>query len=1187
MNRILLKSSPNGIITASLEQMGDRLFFLQLKGQLDSSFQSSMQSIFRYLNENRIADQLVLDIGHVSVSNSTFSPALYRQFKSALNASGLKTIALVNAPAWFTRILDLTRNLRNQTKISFHRDKYSALQLFFREEIKTQENTVNSVDYLLDQLFPHSYNRPEILETKENPEWNYKSNSDDFECRFYHLNDDVLLGYVRGELNESNADIFLACKKKAIAEMSHKPFYAIYHLSGITRVNKATRRKMEDHDREIRSYYAHCYWIVGGTTRSIVTMYRLFSPGKFQHVTTVKSVSEGLVCIEESKKRLGITGTGHKIQPIQEDEIQKLKAEIQQLKSVQQTRINQLVEYVSNDQNNKTIPVEIPEDDPFSVLFSGVENLQKSIHEELDQAQTNNSSLKNKVDERSEEVIIKESNLRAILDNTDDEIYLLNERYELIDYNTNFENNFYARYGVFVEKGRELFSMMPPEYGGLIRKSKERIDKALQGFQRTYYDKFQLGFYESISEIKLYPIRSSNRSISGVSIFVRDCTEQKRSEDIIHQNQLLLSSINRNIKEGLYRSTPSRGMIYVNQAFVEMFGFASEEQAIQAPSKSLYADANRRAELVQLIEQNGSFTNEEVRFCKKDGSYFWGLLSSMRSIDTEGNVYYDGAIRDITHIKEYEREIIHSKEIAENATRAKSDFLATMSHEIRTPMNGVIGMTSLLADTPLSPEQRDYVETIKVSGDHLLNIINDILDFSKIEAGHLELENTDFDLNSCIEEVMNLFSSRAYEKNIELFYRVENSEVFQLIGDVTRFRQVIVNLIGNAIKFTNEGEVVIDVKPIEKKKGELRLRISVSDTGIGIPAEKQEKLFKPFSQVDNSTTRKYGGTGLGLAISKHLVELMGGTLTMNSEVDKGTTFIFEVEMQESKQEIKKEHNLDVLQGKRVLIVDDNMTNRKILEQLFKTNGMVVESYNNPLIALNIIKQGKQFDLGLIDMKMPEMDGISFGKELLQIKTERELPLILYSSIGHMLSRTDINKYFKAHVNKPIRHDLLLQKMSSILGEQPFIQAKEEIKEIAEEQVASLYPMRVLLAEDNMINQKLAERVLEIFGYSISIANNGAEAVEMLQENGYDLIFMDVMMPEMDGLEATQTIRKSYTGKQPVIIAMTANALKGDREICIESGMNDYVSKPINTDEIRNLLVKYGSLIKSGAEVYST
>ncbi len=774
-----------------------------------------------------------------------------------------------------------------------------------------------------------------------------------------------------------------------------------------------------------------------------------------------------------------------------------------------------------------------------------------------------------------------ESNLRAILDATDDEIVLINAAYELMDFNLNFEDSFYARYGIKPERGVKIIDLFPQEYSDTAAVLCDRIDKCMQGQPRTYYDRTNLGSYISIAEIKFYPIKNALQKVTGTAVFAIDITERKQSEETIKRNQQLLSSINRNIKEGLFRSSRDQGLIYVNKAFIEMFEFDGEAEALDCAVHELFSDTVQRQQLLAEIEDRGSFTNKEVKFRRKDGSVFWGLLSSMRTTEKDGTVLYDGAIRDITRMKEFEEEIIHSKEIAENATRAKSDFLATMSHEIRTPMNGVIGMTSLLSETALSNEQRDYVDTIRFSGEHLLNIINDILDFSKIEAGHMELEATPFDLNALIEEVMNLFSSRAYEKNLELLYSVENNEVFHLCGDVTRLRQVFVNLIGNAIKFTEKGEVHIEVEKVWENDGRVQLTFNVNDTGIGIPDEKLDRLFKPFSQIDNTTTRKYGGTGLGLAISTRLVELMGGVLKASSVQQKGTRFYFTLEMERTHIEIQQFHNLEKLRDKRIIILDDNHTNRKILEQMFQNYGMQVTSFPNPLLALAALKEGTRFDMGIIDMRMPDMDGLEFGKQVAELRTG--IPLLLYSSIGSSVSRTEINRFFKGHINKPIRHDVLLNRMVSILENQNIDKAESIAASgtaLDNQNIASDFPMKILLAEDNLINQKLAERVLEIFGYQVDLAENGQQAFDMMQKNGYDLILMDVMMPDVDGIEATRLIRSELGAKhQPIIIAVTANALKGDKELCIEAGMNDYISKPINTQELRDLLVMYGDGIR--------
>jgi PAS domain S-box-containing protein len=1027
----------------------------------------------------------------------------------------------------------------------------------------------------IPKLLPNG--KPTIIES--NPKWDYINADNSFACKFYIINKSILFSYCYGSPKLECLEKTKEAKINVVTSLNLEKFYCILDIQEMSNVNRSLRAKIEENEINFQKYYAHSFWITKGIIRSFVNTYRIVFPNKLPNVSVVENVAEAfsiIFKIPQTEKEITTNKN------VLNEEIEALKNEIAELKENQKNKIEQLTGILGRTIWSEHMHLEMPsiqDDDPFSGLFYGVFTLRQDVEDVVDKVKLMNSNLEKTIGIRADELKSKESNLRAILDNTEDDIFLVNSNFELIDFNTNFENSFYARFGTQPQIGISIFELMPPEYDDLKLIQKERIEKALKGTPRTYFDRMQIGFYEQISEVKMYPIKSANKKVMGVSVYSRDITEEKRTEEMVKKNQQLLSSINRNIKEGLYRSTPEKGMIYANQAFLDLFGFENEEEAYKMPSKELYADTDGRQKLVDLINMHGSFTNEEVKFKRKDGNTFWGLLSSMKSTDSDGNTYYDGAIRDITKIKEYELEIIHSKEIAESATRAKSDFLATMSHEIRTPMNGVIGMTSLLRDTTLSSEQLDYVETIKISGEHLLNIINDILDFSKIEAGHFELENTPFDLNSCIEEVMNLFSSRAAEKNIELFYRIENEENLHLIGDVTRLRQVIVNLIGNAIKFTEKGEVMVDVKILSELDSKIKLRIIINDTGIGIEKEKLIKLFKPFSQVDNSTSRKYGGTGLGLAISKRLVDLMGSDLLVESTAGVGTSFYFDLTLARSKYLKPTVFNLELLRDKKILIVDDNFTNRKILEQLFTKKGMIVESYDNPTVALNIIKEGKRFDLGLIDMKMPLMNGLEFG-EALHHNVKNKFPLILYSSVGHLISRTEINKFFKAHLNKPIRHEILLQKMSEIFDlNDSHIKESSLIEKNTEILVGEKYPMKILLAEDNLINQKLAERVLEILGYTIEIANNGEEAVKMAHQNKYDLIFMDVMMPGMDGLDATKTIRNSTELKtQPVIVAMTANALKGDREICLDAGMNDYLSKPINVDEIIKILTFYGNEI---------
>jgi PAS domain S-box-containing protein len=603
-----------------------------------------------------------------------------------------------------------------------------------------------------------------------------------------------------------------------------------------------------------------------------------------------------------------------------------------------------------------------------------------------------------------------------------------------------------------------------------------------------------------------------------------------------------------------------------NPAAAELFGYAAEE-ALGRPIDDLVFGPNERGEGRETIQEaiSAGRAARITRRLRKDGTPVDVELMLVPLTVDGSHVGFLGIYHDVTELQRARQE-------AEAATQAKSAFLATMSHEIRTPMNAVIGMTDLLLDTELSGEQREFAEVVRSSGDALLRVIDDILDYSKIEAGKLDLEREPFSVRECVEGALEIVAPRAWEKGIELGCLIDEDTPAGIVGDAGRLRQVLLNLLSNAIKFSEAGEVfvLVGVQPIRPRS--YRLELSVRDTGIGIAPDRMDRLFESFSQVDASTTRRFGGTGLGLAISKRLVELMGGTISVHSEQGVGSTFhiALAVEPADAPSSIAHDEGVSRVAGRRILIVDDNRTNREIVTRHAQAWGMEPVAAELPSEALALLDEGQRFDVAVLDMVMPEMDGLALAAEIRTRRRETELPLLLLSSLGPV-QRGQSTSAFSAQLAKPFRASQLYNTLIRLLGGEERSTASGEHAADVEQAASSL---RILLAEDNAMNQKVALRLLERLGYRADVASNGLEAVAALERRRYDVVLMDVQMPELDGLDASRQIRERWPPDGgPRIVAMTANALPEDREACFAAGMDDYVAKPIRGDELAAALAR--------------
>jgi PAS domain S-box-containing protein len=678
------------------------------------------------------------------------------------------------------------------------------------------------------------------------------------------------------------------------------------------------------------------------------------------------------------------------------------------------------------------------------------------------------------------------------------------------------------------------------------------------------------------------PLYDDEGQLVGTFGVSRDITKQKRAEEALRTSEVKYRTVYNSSRDAIMMLTAEEGFFSGNPAAVELFACKDEDEFTSFTPADLspeyQPDGVRSAVKAQqmmaiALEQGSHFFEWTHR--RADGSEFFASVLLTR-MELEGKTVLQATVRNITERKRAAEALQAAKEAAESANRAKSEFLARMSHEIRTPMNAIVGMTELVLDTEITKSQREYLEMARESADSLLSVINDILDFSKIEAGKLDLKRASFNVRETLGDTMKTLAFRAHTKRLELGCRFHSDVPTNLIGDPDRLRQVVVNLVGNAIKFTDVGEVVLNVELESESDGQIELHCFVSDTGMGIPEEKLATIFHAFEQADSSRTRRHGGTGLGLAICAKLVDMMDGRIWLESQVDGGSTFHFTARFGVADVSAAiASGGQAILEGARVLVVDDNETNCRILEEMLYNWTMDPQTATSASKALYLLEQaekaGKPYELVLTDVHMPEMDGFTFVE---QIKGNGDLGSTVIMMLTSGDQPGDIVRCEElgvaAYLLKPIKQSELFDAIVDSLG----LAAHAHVSQAeTDEPIPLLPPQRILLAEDSLVNQKLAVALLERHGHRVVVANNGQEALDAWESDDFDLVLMDVQMPILDGYEATRTIRERErrTGQHMPIIAMTAHALKGDRERCLAYGMDDYLSKPVHARDLFRVL----------------